>query len=501
MELVLCSHEGEASYVATGYSKASRELVAILTTGSPGVTNGMSGIASANKDSVPLLHISGRTPESISGYGVQHEENTIDRSFESDELLASLTKYSVKVTDINMAAEQFIKCCNIALSGRYGSVHISIPVDIQSAQLPYVPQNYYHEKCHVESYKPPMMTKPLLIIGWGCWQAECVEQVYELAKKVKAPVLVTSKAYCCAWSANDYYLGKLGYGYNAHIEEFLLEYRAEQVLIFGSSMGLKDFSHGFRELLEQAECYLYSVDFEDVMHRFPKGTWIKIKDMGRMLGEWLDEISSMTLEIDLIERIKDNRETQKKYFNNKIAKTDIMAQAINKLNDICDDTCVVTADAGNHLLNVAALYEPPKIGSLYFDVGIRAMGNGICATVGMAMFNKQKYYIAVTGDGCMLMNGNVMYLAKKHNLPILFLVFNNHSLGRVRVGQMAMKGFVESGLGGVDFMLYGKAMGLETYRVYTVEEYEKVLEEILLRKETALLEFMCDQDEIPVLLK
>ena len=61
-ELILCSHEQEASYLAVGYSKMSREPVMVLTTGGPGVTNCVSGIAAANLDSLPLIYISGRLP-------------------------------------------------------------------------------------------------------------------------------------------------------------------------------------------------------------------------------------------------------------------------------------------------------------------------------------------------------------------------------------------------------------------------------------------------------
>ena len=70
-ELVLCSHEQEASYIATGFAKISKKPVAVLTTGGPGVTNCVSGIAAANLDSVPVIYISGRVALKSEGRGLR----------------------------------------------------------------------------------------------------------------------------------------------------------------------------------------------------------------------------------------------------------------------------------------------------------------------------------------------------------------------------------------------------------------------------------------------
>ena len=178
-----------------------------------------------------------------------------------------------------------------------------------------------------------------------------------------------------------------------------------------------------------------------------------------------------------------------------------MARAIFELNDLCDKSCVVTADAGNHLLDTATLYGPKRIGGMFLDVGIRAMGSSPCSSAGMALALKDKYVIVVTGDGCMLMNGNVMYMAKRLNLPILFLVINNSSLGRVRIGQMEQKSFIATDLGNIDFSLYGKAFGVEAYKANSMEEFRKAMIKILAEKKTSILELCTDKDEIPPRLK
>lgn len=502
LEIVLCSHEQEASYAATGYSKASGEFVAVVTIGSPGVTNCASGIASANMDSVPMLYISGRIPEQLKGRGLLQEESSINRAFNSKELLAQLTKDQIEINDITTAAQKFQEACEIAKSGRAGCVQVSIPVDVQAMELPteeIIIDKYKQSDKTVNIHEFPKITKPLIILGWGSWQARAVEHIYELAKKIGAPVLATSKGYSCIWGEHPNYLGKLGYGFNPITEKFLQDYAAEQLLVFGSSMGRKNISEACFRILENVETYLYSVECEDVTFRFPKGHWFQVDDLKGMVDSWLKNIKSEN--INSIADFKSVREEQRKFYLDRIESNDLMARAIYELNNLCDESCVVTADAGNHLLDTGILYEPKKPGGMFLDVGIRAMGSSPCSSAGMAVALKDKYIISVVGDGCMLMNGNVMAMAKRLNLPILFLVINNSSLGRVRIGQMEQKNFIGTDLGNIDFSLYGQAFGLDSYKASSMDEFQVAMKKILAEKKTTILELCTDKDEIPPSLK
>ena len=117
------------------------------------------------------------------------------------------------------------------------------------------------------------------------------------------------------------------------------------------------------------------------------------------------------------------------------------------------------------------------------------------------LFRLAQVEIAAVGDGGMLMNGNVMYLARKLGLPIAFVVMNNRSLGRVRVGQSTMGHFIGSDLGNVDFVLYARAFGLEAFRTEDVNELTLLLSRAAEKKEPILLELLTDKDEVPLKLK
>lgn len=497
-EIVLCSHEQEASYIAVGYGKSTRNLVGVITIGSPGVTNCISGLASSNIDSVPLIYISGRTPISENGCGVRQEESIYNRKFDSNDLLHSVTKKSVCVDCVETASEKISEAFECALSGRCGCVHISIPLDLQEKEIP---KGKLHE---IKRFRHVLMThiesRPLIIMGWGCWMANAADEVYRLSEVIGAPILVTSKAYCCIESNHPFYLGKLGYGYAPQIKTFLDSYRPDQILIFGSSLGEKDINGDIEDYLKSTKICAWGNDLEMIKKKYPCAILCKTTNMADDIKKLTHNNIGRIIEHHVIEAISRTKKEICKYWEDKIESRDFMAKAIKLINEI-PGNIVVTADAGNHLLNAGALLFPKSVGNLFIDVGIRSMGSGLCAAVGMAFADNKKKYVAVTGDGCMLMNGNVMHLISVYNLPVVILIFNNHSLGRVRVGQSVTGKYRSTDIYHVDFVLYAKSFGLRAYRFDSFDEYSENVKDIIQKECPVVIEVVTDHDEVPVTLK
>lgn len=510
LELSLCGHEQEASYCASGYAKMSLEPVAVITTGSPGVTNCISGIAGGYMDSVPLIYISGRTATFDAGNGLRQEESRNNRCFDSIDIMQSITKKSILIKTSETAAKDFEDICTLALKVRKGTVHISIPENIQNEEIGYVNIEELYKRA--EKFKDHINAneiirqdftgvinnskRKLIIMGWGCWLSQSIEAVYELAKRINAPILVTAKAFCCA-SENSMLLGKLGYGENPIMKEFLKKYKPELVLAFGTSMSKKDISDDIRELLPMNNTHIFTIEPED-SNKYFRGVWHKVEDLKKTIKSLL-QVNPLSQNIEEI--VLEYRRKQKEYYHNYIDENDLMARTISQINCFNDQSIIVTADAGNHLLNTAVLFDAKQKGQIFINDGIRAMGSGICETVGMAIANSNYKYIAITGDGCMLMNGNVMHMASKKNLPVLFVVYANLSLGRVRVGQMVKGKIIESDLPQIDFFLYAKSMGLDAISVNDVDGFYKYVEGFIKEPRPALIEVCTDSDEIPIALK
>ena len=507
-ELILCSHEQEASYLAAGYSKMSRKPVMVITTGGPGVTNCVSGIAAANLDSLPLIYISGRTPSNHKDHGLRQEEGKFDRCYDSNAIMSSVTKQSICITDPECAAQDIYTAFQCAVSGRMGSVHISIPVDIQQAEITEAAEKEYCDSqptgesgdSRVQEFNrlAENCRRRLLVMGWGCWLADVSDDVYQLAEQMGAPVICTVKAYCCM-KENAFLLGKLGYGYNRILSEFVRSYAPQEIFVFGSSVSSKDFSDEFVSDIGEAEIHVFFI-----------GDSVADCGISNVFRHRINSLKDLyagvqnkpTIESEQIKKkILACRHAQLEYYRSFFGGQKL-ATLCRRISDlIMNEKVTVTADAGNHLLDVATGIWPEFQKNLFLDDGIRAMGSGICETVGMAFADSGRHYISVTGDGCMLMNGNVMYVAKKYHLPVIFLVINNSSLGRVRVGQMKRKQFIQSDLGGIDFAGYAGAFGMKANRTADVQECIRLIQECLNEQEPALIELQISKDEIPIMLK
>lgn len=499
-ELVLCSHEQEASYVAVGYGKMKKSLPVVISIGGPGVTNCISGLASANIDSVPLLYISGRTPIGKDGCGLRQEESHYNRKFDSIDMTKTVSKTSICIDNVNTAAASIINAFETAIARRNGCVHLSIPIDLQKEEIPL---NYpiWHNREYQDTGKMINFKKrPMIIIGWGCWMSQSVGNVYKLAEKINAPVLVTSKAYCCIKYRHPLFAGKLGYGFTELLEDFITSYNSDQFLVFGSSMGEKDIPPGLCNLINSSELYVWTVEDDSILRRFPNAHILTTANMAQNVSALTDFVEGRPENTELYASINDRKKAIHNFWQSRIKSTDYMAHMIA---DICElpGNVVITADAGNHLLDLGALNEPDEVGKCFIDVGIRSMGSGICSTVGMAIADPAQTYVAITGDGCMLMNGNVMHLAYNYKLPVIFVVFNNFSLGRVRVGQSVMNDYRATDIYNVDFGMYAQAFGLAAYKFNTPEAFRAHIGEIILKREPALVEVFTDHDEIPVTLK
>lgn len=508
-EIVLCSHEQEAAYIAEGYSKISHKPVAILSTGGPGAINSIAGVAASNLDSVPMIFVSGRTECCKAGCGMRQEEGISDRNFDSVIMTACTTKLSLAINSPDELIPKTLRVIKTAILNRKGSTHISLPVDLQSYEIDdskakvALQELDFHRnnfKCDYSIYNEIIHNdcKSIIIVGWGCWQGDCIDEIYQLSSKIDAPILFTSKAYCCM-KDYDKCLGKLGYGINDVLLDFISQYSPQRVLAFGTSMSEKDFSDSIKNVIEKSEIFVFSNAVNDSRVHLPQAKWCEIDNLKEFVKYYIQNCNMV-----FFNHHKTPREIYEIQFNtylSMISDFDKMADMLCVLNDYMESDVVVNADAGNNLLNVATLIKPKNIFNLFLDDGIRAMGSGLCQIAGMAFANTAKRYIAIVGDGGILMNGNVLYFIKKHNLPILVIIFDNNSLGRVRIGQLLTKNYVESDLGNVDFISYAESFGIEAYQVNDKNDFSNHICSFLQNRMPKVVCIKTNKDEIPISLK
>ena len=501
-QIILCTNEGDAGYISTGLARENRKPVLLLTTASPGITNAISGIASAYKDYLPLIVISGAVSESSKGVGGFQEDSIFNRCFDGLALTKNITKKTYYLNNPDNALDVLLDAYRTTMTAPTGCVHIVIPVDIQNADFcgkisfPTFDCISQNEVLPAQLEKAFVNNERIIFAcGWGVYLSNAEKEFNEMCNKLCYPALATMKGLYCVDMSASWFVGKTGMGYTKELGEFIKQYNPSHIVGFGASFGSFDFPECFYDDIGNAKIWAIGVKSENYLNSH-NINWVKTNDLNAMISH----ISGLGIKQSCSKYIAYKTCVSEKT-QCLLTSKGLMAKSIAILNDIAPRDVLVTADAGNHYLDAVHLFNSKNTNCFWIDAGLAAMGNGICGTIGMAFAKMHSAYISLTGDGCALMNGNSIHVAAENNLPILFIIYNNHSMGRVRVGQMNSQQFVSSSIDGVDFAMWAQALGAKGVQVDGIEDFESSVLEFFENKQTTVIEVITDINEIPMGIK
>ncbi len=176
-----------------------------------------------------------------------------------------------------------------------------------------------------------------------------------------------------------------------------------------------------------------------------------------------------------------------------------MSESIYRLNNLLPENTTVIADAGNHYLDTLSLYRTKRPYGFLANSGLGAMGYAIGASIGAKLARPSNRIVCISGDGSMLMSGNEISVAAYLGLDNIYIVYNNMTHGRVRFYQKYQMGnkIVATDIGTVNFCEFAAAQGLSAYRVDSMEEFVKTIQQVLKSERANLIEVMVSKDEIP----
>ncbi|MGW0523241.1 thiamine pyrophosphate-binding protein [Crossiella sp. NPDC003009] len=517
-DIILSRHETGAVFMADGWSRATGNLGVVLATIGPGLVNCVPGVASAYRDSIPLLVVTGQAPTASLGRGAFLESYSLDRSVAPTELFRPITKASLEIVDAANADFLIDTAISLALSGRRGPVHLSIPIDLQAAALP--------ERA---ASAPPLAVtsafrgqaqdgvarlaeelaaaaRPLVLLGWGAELAGVGPEVELLARRLDAPVLSSTKAVAAVSPASAHSLGHLGPGQRSDLLPFVTGYDPDLVLILGASLSAF-YAAPLAGLLAKARTVRVDVDPDQLFLRHQPDVAVQA-DLRTLLPELraaLDAVPA-TREPVVPQRLAEFRARWARAAAAQelpYADTVSMSGVLSRIGEYLPPEAVVVPDAGNHWLDTLSLHRPPVAGGLRLNVGLGAMGWAIGASVGLALSGQVGRTVLVTGDGSMLMHGTELSVAAEHGANLVALVFNNRSHGRVRLGQkLDFDGdLIGTGLPRIDFTQWMSAMGVRSFRISRPEDVDPVLREAFATPGTVGVEIECHPDEVPACLR
>lgn len=473
----LTSHEQGASHAADGYARSTGKVGVCMATSGPGATNLVTGIATANMDSVPLVAITANVGKSLLGKDSFQEVDIVG-------VTMPITKHNYIVSDVDKLADTLREAFYIAQSGRPGAVLVDVTKDVTANKTDYVKK----EPIPVERKSDTILEedinkalslikkckKPFIFTGGGTVISEASKELMEFAGKVNAPVCDSLMGKGGFPGTEKMYTGMLGmHGTKA---SNLGVTECDLLIAIGTRFSDRVIGNA-KKFAKNAKVLHIDVDAAEVNKN--------IRTTASIIGdvkEVLSRLNERLPQYDHSQWIEHVMELKEKYpltyHKNELTGPFI----IEKLYEITKGEAIITTDVGQHQMWAAQYYKYPKPRTLITSGGAGTMGYGLGAAIGTKVGNKDKVVVNIAGDGCFRMNMNEIATATRYNIPIIEIIMNNNVLGMVRQWQTLFYGkrYSYTMLNDqVDYVKLSEAMGAKAYRITKQEEVEPVLREAI----------------------
>jgi acetolactate synthase-1/2/3 large subunit len=502
---VLVRHEQAAVHAADAYSRSSNKIGVCLVTSGPGVTNAVTGIATAHMDSIPMVIISGQVPTAYIGQDAFQECDTVG-------ITRPCVKHNFLVKDVKDLAITLKKAFYIAKTGRPGPVLVDIPKDITNQKCEFE----YPKSVTMRSYNPVVKghsgqikkavqmlleaKRPMIYAGGGVILSDSADRLTKLARSLGYPVTNTLMGLGGYPATDKQSLGMLGM--HGTYEANMAMQNCDVLIAVGARFddrvigNPKHFAEVSRKIIH------IDVDPSSISKRVK----VDVPIVGT-LPDVLDELQKL---LEASAGVPDSKALAawwkqidewrgKKSLKYKQGKEVIMPQyVIEKLYEVTGGDAFVTSDVGQHQMWAAQYYKFDKPRRWINSGGLGTMGVGLPYAMGVRFANPKATVACVTGEGSIQMNIQELSTAKQFRLPIKIINLNNRYLGMVRQWQQMFHGnrYAESYVDALpDFVKLAEAYGHVGMKIERPADVEPALREAFTKHKNDLvfMDFLTDQ--------
>ena len=499
---VLVRHEQGAAHAADGYSRSSHKVGVCLVTSGPGLTNAVTGIATAYMDSIPMVILSGQVATHQIGEDAFQECDSIG-------ITRPCVKHNFLVRDVKDLAMTMKKAFHIATTGRPGPVLVDIPKDVTANKCEF----QYPETVSMRSYNPVKKghagqikkavqllldaERPMVYTGGGVVLSNASAQLKDLLKLTGFPITNTLMGLGGYPATDEQFLGMLGM--HGTYEANMAMQHCDVLLAIGARFDDRvignpaHFARNLRKIIHididpSSISKRVKVDvpivgsIPDVLDEFLKllkdAKLQDAKAWWKQIGEW---------------RGKDCLKYDRK---SKIIKPQFV---LEKLYEVTGGDAFVTSDVGQHQMWAAQFYKFDQPRRWINSGGLGTMGFGLPAAMGVQMANPGATVACVTGESSIQMCLQELSTCKQYRLPIKIINLNNKYMGMVRQWQEFFHGnrYSESYMDALpDFVKLAEGYGHRGVLIDKPADVEGALQEAFSRKsELVFLDFITDQAE------
>ena len=495
---VLMRHEQAAAHAADGYARATGKVGVCIATSGPGATNLVTGLATAQMDSSPVVAITGQVATSVIGTDAFQEVDIVG-------ITQPITKHNYLVTDVEDLPEVMKEAFHIARTGRPGPVLVDIAKDVQAAEFDFT----YPDDVHLPGYYLPQedlsdplqrvaqmlaeAERPLIIAGHGIILANAEDQLLELVEKANVPVITTLLGISTMPETHNLCLGMAGMHGEAYTNLALAE--ADLIISLGSRFDDR-LTGKLSQFGSNARIVHVDIDPAEIDKNVAVDTAV--------IGDLRDVLPALTPLVEQRDRQSWLGRIQE--WRDDSARRDIVGQetdelvpqyVVRQLWEATRGEVIMVSDVGQNQMWEAQYFTHHRRRGLLSSGGLGTMGYALPAAIGAQIGRPDEQVWVSVGDGGFQMNIQSLAVVAQERLPIKIAILNNGYLGMVRQWQQLFFEGRYSGtpLLGPDFAKVAEAYGIAAFTVRDKGDVVPTIEQAMAIDGPTLIDFVVEQEE------
>ena len=492
---ILARHEQCAGHMADGYARVSRKPGVCVATSGPGATNLVTGVATAFMDSSPMVAITGQVATGVLG-------NDAFQEADSFSLMMPVTKHNFRVTDPAVFPETMRKAFMIATTGRFGPVHVDIPVDILNAEITEeqmakevkIPKPKRNLSDLLDAVKLlEKAERPTIMVGGGVTWSRAGSEIMKLAEMLMAPVVTTLMAKGSVPEDHPLVLGVCGM-HGRQVANYALN-NCDVLLAIGTRFSDR-VTGKLSEFGGKTKVVHVDIDSSEIGKNV-KGRVGLVGDAWTVVNALIAGLQMRKKPATWKDRIL---ELRKACTCNYDLRSDPLKpqKVIYELSKGLPNDAIVTTEVGQNQMWALHFYKCVGKRMFITSGGMGTMGFGFPAAIGAKVAKPECTVADIAGDGSLQMVVQEFATAVENDIPVIICLLNNGWLGMVKQWQKLFYGerYIATKFGGSpDFVKLAEAYGAEAIRV---EKHSEVAEAIRRAQESSLpflIDFMVDPEE------
>ena len=438
---ILVRHEQGATHAADGYARATGKPGVVLVTSGPGVTNTVTGIATAYMDSVPMVVLTAQVPSHLIGDDAFQEVDTVG-------ITRPCVKHNFLVSDVSKLAETMKKAFYIAESGRPGPVVVDIPKDVTAKSAEY----HYPEVVDMRSYQPRTRghskqisrgldlllraKRPVVYTGGGVVLGDGSEALRKVVSKLGFPTTSTLMGLGAIPHDDPNFLGMLGM--HGTYESNMAMHQCDVMFAIGARFDDR-VTGELSKFAPDARIIQIDIDPSSIGKNVSVEVPI-VGDCGQVLEQMLEQLDDRLGEIDrtVVDEwwAQVDRWRAIRSLDYQPSKDRIVPQlVVERLMQITEGNAFVSSDVGQHQMWAAQYYGFSKPRRWINSGGLGTMGFGLPAAMGIQLAYPDETVICISGDASIQMCLQELSTCLQYELPVKIINLNNQYMGMVRQWQ------------------------------------------------------------------